>query len=250
MSAEPWSILDAELGEWAKAGRIASFWWRDDDAIEPTPELERLLDLSERHRAPIALAVIPANTGPALAERLAGAKTAFVLQHGFSHANHAPPGERATEFGPQRSIETRLAEIGEGWAKLAPFRSRTAIFVPPWNRFDRAIMPGLAGLGFRAVSTFGTRQAAAIPLEVNCHCDIIRWRSTRGFVGEAKALARLVEHLRFRRVSEATADEPTGLLTHHLQHDEACWRFVEDLLQRLERHEAARWITPHEALPA
>jgi len=53
-----WGALEAELDIWQSAGRSASFWWRDDDAIAATPELDRLLALAQD--APIGLAVIPA----------------------------------------------------------------------------------------------------------------------------------------------------------------------------------------------
>ena len=66
-----WPGLSAELDAWAAAGRTATFWWRDDDATAPTPELGRLLRLAGAHGAPLALAVIPAEAGPALAEALA-----------------------------------------------------------------------------------------------------------------------------------------------------------------------------------
>jgi len=34
----------------------------------------------------------------------------------------------------------------------------------------------------------------------------------------------------------ADPDEPIGLLTHHLIHDESVWRFCEALLDRLRMH--------------
>ena len=39
-----WADLGAELGQWAAEGREATLWWRDDDAIEPTPALDRMID--------------------------------------------------------------------------------------------------------------------------------------------------------------------------------------------------------------
>lgn len=251
MSPAAWAALWAELDLWTRARLKATFWWRDDDAVAPTAELERLLALAQRYRVPLGLAVIPAAASPRLVERLDALSDVLVLQHGFAHRNHAPAGERSAEFGPHRSLAQRLADIGEGWRLLTPFRTRTPIFVPPWNRYDPAILPGLARLGLAAVSGFGPRRndaAQANALEVNCHCDIMDWRGTRGFAGEDKTLAELVSHLRLRRTVPAERDLPTGLLTHHLQHDEACWSFVEELLDRLERHEAAQWITPQKAL--
>ena len=55
-----WSELTEELDAWATAGRCATLWWRDDDAAQPGPALERLLALSAGHGWPVTLAVIPA----------------------------------------------------------------------------------------------------------------------------------------------------------------------------------------------
>src|ERR1700693_5805783 len=85
-----WSALEAELDIWQSAGRTASFWWRDDDAITRTRALDRLLELSED--APIAVAVVPGYAEKALAERLADVAAVTVLQHGWRHINHAPAG--------------------------------------------------------------------------------------------------------------------------------------------------------------
>src|SRR5690606_39595463 len=54
---DEWTALEAELDLWAEAGRVASFWWRDDDATDVTPPLERLLRLKDSTRTPLTLAV-------------------------------------------------------------------------------------------------------------------------------------------------------------------------------------------------
>ncbi|MCH6588741.1 MAG: hypothetical protein IH805_10580 [Proteobacteria bacterium] len=65
-----WRILSEELDAWAAAGRAATLWWRDDDAVEPSADLERLLGLAAARDIPIALAAIPARASEALAEWL------------------------------------------------------------------------------------------------------------------------------------------------------------------------------------
>ncbi|HYC14539.1 MAG TPA: hypothetical protein VEC75_09825, partial [Stellaceae bacterium] len=81
-----WSDLEAELDRWSGAGRQATFWWRDDDAVAATAALARLLALAEG--APLALAVVPGNAEPSLAAALAGAPSVRVVQHGWRHLNH------------------------------------------------------------------------------------------------------------------------------------------------------------------
>ena len=81
-----WTDLAIELDHWTAAGRQASFWWRDDDAVAWTPALERLLARAEG--LPVALAVIPGEAEPALGEALAEFDGVRALQHGWRHENH------------------------------------------------------------------------------------------------------------------------------------------------------------------
>ena len=244
-----WDGLARELDAWGAAGRTATLWWRDDDATRPTPALERLLDIAGQHAAPLALAVIPAPAVPELAQRLAGG-TVSVLQHGFAHRSHAGPGEKKTELGAQRPTTAVLAELAEGRARLAGLFAAAAVpvlpvLVPPWNRIAGPIVAGLAATGFTGLSTYNARAAGlAAPglLQVNTHADIIDWRGSRGFVGEAAALGLVAGHLAARRLGAMDDGEPTGLITHHLVHDEACWRFCGRLAEAAAAHPAARWL--------
>ena len=86
-----WGALSEELDQWSQLGQIATFWWRDDDATQPSDRLDRLLDIAAG--TPIALAVIPMAAAPALANRLAGATNITIMQHGFAHTNHAPKSD-------------------------------------------------------------------------------------------------------------------------------------------------------------
>lgn len=256
-----WQDLDQELAAWQKSGRCATLWWRDDDASEPSPALERLLRRSETAGVPLSLAVIPARTGAALAERLSGCGPSLqVLQHGFSHTNHAPAGRKKMELGPERSNVAVCKELALGRAILGRlFAARSLpVLVPPWNRLPGALVADLPGLGFRGLSRHGPR-ATVIPvkdiIECNTHVDLLRWRPERGFVGEDEALGTLIGHLAARRRALTAPDcsdgtdprEPSGLLTHHLVMDDAAWAFVERLFGHLSDHGAVRWLTAREA---
>ena len=72
----------------------------------------------------------------------------------------------------------------------------------------------------------------------------------RGFLGTAEALDLLAGHLRARRLGAADVAEPSGLLSHHGAHDEACWAFLDELLGRLAEHPAARFVAADEAFAA
>jgi peptidoglycan/xylan/chitin deacetylase (PgdA/CDA1 family) len=245
-AADPWDRLARELDAWGAAGRVATLWWRDDDATTPSAALDRLLALGVG-RAPVALAVVPEPTGAALARRLATAPFARVLQHGWAHRNHRPPGERSAEYQTDRPLAAMTAELAQGRERLADlFGARfLPVLVPPWNRIDDAVVAALPALGLRCLSVFGPRAAGATAT-VNTHVDPIAWRTGRGFVGETKALGELVGHLADRRGGAADPAEPTGLLTHHLVHDPALWRFLDRLLERTAAHPAARWLDPRQ----
>lgn len=250
LRASVWTTLKAELDRWAEVGRIASFWWRDDDAVAPTQALESLLALSERHQVPLALAVIPQGAETGLADRLArSAAPVTVLQHGFAHRNHAPSGEKSAELGDHRAVAAVAAELADGRDRLAAlFADRFfPAMVPPWNRIGAGVEAALPDLGFSGLSTFGPRPAAGLGY-LNTHIDIVDWRGNRGFAGEEACLGAAIGHLSARRTGRCDPDEPTGLLTHHLVHDAACWQFIDRFLAELQGHPAAVWVTTADAL--
>jgi len=246
--ADPWTALDAELDRWRAAGRTATFWWRDDDATAPGPLLDRLLSLAGRHGAPVGLAVIPKDATEALADRLATSANVGVLQHGWAHANHAGPGEKKMELGDHRPASLVADELRTGFDRLSVlFGSRfLPALVPPWNRIGRSVGLQLAEIGFMGLSLFGARAHRLRDglVLANTHVDPIAWRHDRGFTGTDVALAALIDHLSDRRGGLVDPDEPTGLLTHHLAHDEATWVFLERCLQVLASHAAARLLPP------
>lgn len=247
-----WAALQAELDRWRAEGRAATLWWRDDDAEQPSPELERLLTLARRWEVPLALAVVPARAGPELARRIGENGGVHVLQHGYAHCNHAPTGARACEFGADRPRAKVRAELAEGCARLQALIGMDAlpVLVPPWNRIAVELLEELPPLGLAGLSTFRAR-ASAEPVrglrQTNCHVDLIDWRTQR-FVGEAKALGEFVAHLAARRASTVDATEPTGILTHHLVFDEGCWGFIEEFLRRTRSHPAVRWLNVAEVI--
>ena len=67
--------------------------------------------------------------------------------------------------------------------------------------------------------------------------------------GEAEALDQIVTHLRDRRAGRAL-EEPTGVMTHHLVHDEDCWTFLRTLVTCVAAHPAAAWCDPFSDLSA
>jgi peptidoglycan/xylan/chitin deacetylase (PgdA/CDA1 family) len=244
--ARAWSALAAELDAWAAMGAPATMWWRDDDASVPHAGLERLLAMTAAHGVPVALAAIPALTEASLLPLLAGHPSASILIHGYAHVNHARPGAKKCELGSERPVEKILAELAQGRVRLRTLFGARAlpVLVPPWNRVSTEVVARLASAGFTALSTFRARPnpwAAPGVRLVNTHLDPVDWRGGQGFIGLEPALAALVGHLQARRAGAADRDEPTGIITHHRQTDEAGWAFFGELLARLGGHDAVSW---------
>ncbi|TCL01513.1 hypothetical protein BXY66_2828 [Shimia isoporae] len=241
-----WSPLREEFREWRAAGLELPLWWRDDDAIEPTSALDRLESISESTGVPVHLAVIPRDATQALAARISSCFVPVV--HGWGHANHQLEGKKA-EFGSGRDADAARADLEQAITRLRTlFGDRLApMFVPPWNRFDTALLPLLAELGFDALSTYLPRKAAEPMLgitQINTHVDPIFWRGTRSLVSAEDLVAQTVALLQARRLGMQDNAEPLGYLTHHLVHDADIWNFSQQFMQemrdgpvRLYRHD-------------
>ncbi len=251
-----WETLAHELAAWAESGRTATFWWRDDDAAAPTAALKRLLRLATLEDVPLALAVIPAKLRAGMDVLVGAAPTVRVVQHGYAHVNHGSKNNRlgARELCCERGREILLEELLAGQRILgATFPGRLApILVPPWNRIDGRITAELPGIGYRGLSTYGARLSPMpVPglIQVNAHCDPIKWKRGRCFAGLSTCLDALVAHLKVNRQGPADSVEPTGLLTHHLDLDEEAWAFTAGLIRRIGEHPAATFAAVDQFLP-
>lgn len=245
-----WQHLWDELACWQEGDLIATFWWRDDDATRISAELMRLLNLGAEQEVPVALAVIPRDIDGSLYTLLPDYALASVLQHGWSHENHAPADERQEEHGPHRPQAVMAEELAEGWRRIATLPRALPVLVAPWNRIDPDLLPVLPAAGLSGVSTLGPRDAAEpVPgvRRTNVHVDIMDWHGSGGFIGEDNALGQVLHHLIARRTGAVDPAEPTGLMTHHLYHDEDCWRFIAEFVRQTRTHPAARWLDAEEA---
>lgn len=221
----------------AANGNPARLWLRDDDAIEPSAALDRLLSLTEAAHIPVTLAVIPAHSGAALVNRLDSAKRVSVAVHGWSHTNHAPAAEKQQELGPHRPTPQILNELAQGFSHLAQLHPQhfTPVLVPPWNRIAPQVIAGLPALGFKALSVYGPEAKAELPL-YNTHVDVIDWRGSRSGRPDAVLRDEIAQAM-------ARSDAPIGLLTHHLVHDAQVWGFLARLFTLTADHPGCRWVS-------
>lgn len=233
------SPLIDELDAWDAAGLTATFWWRDDDATEPTEQLERLFTVAPS--VPIALALISSVATPALAERLKGYSRITVLQHGWQHKNHSGSPHDPAEYPGSRSAADVLKEFQDGRERMSRlFGDRFwPVFAPPWHGFDDKFLPLLAQSGLWSISRRGPRTGAAKAAKIfegNVHSGVLKW-------------PRLIEHLRGRRLGTYDVDEPTGLLTHHYREDSQSYDFIERFADVIDTHKAAKWLSASEIFP-
>jgi peptidoglycan/xylan/chitin deacetylase (PgdA/CDA1 family) len=228
------------LDGYARDGRTALLWLRDDDAIEPTEALSRLLAISARWNAPMTIAAIPAHATNALAELVKGLQPISVAVHGWDHVNHALPSEKKQELGLHRGEATVLARLAEGLECINALFSERAVplLVPPWNRIATDLIPHLPALGYEALSVFGPERGKSPLRLVNTHVDIIDWKGSRGGRPMDALYAEAAAHLQAANQVQV----PLGILTHHLVHDAAAWQFLDDLFAATADHPACRWV--------
>jgi hypothetical protein len=230
--------VERELAHWRRAGLKPRFWLRDDDAVRPTPALDRLLGLIRTHDAPLLLAVIPMEATQALAEAIGHEKLVTPAVHGYAHRRHTPDGMPAMELGGARPVEEILGELQEGRTILRRlFGERlSGILVPPWNRLSREVAARLHEVGFTALSTNSWHEDGSALPQLNTQIDIVDWANGRRGHTVEWAMA---EFLRRLEQARERGGAPLGLLSHHLVHDEQAWATLEALFLYLKERDFA-----------
>lgn len=236
-----WQPLDAELDRWSAAGRQIRLWLRDDDAIAPSPALDRLAGLGERFGLPVLLAVIPMLAKPALASALRSMPSLRPCQHGCWHRNHAPERAKKSEFGPSRDAADIDTEIAESRLRLDDLfgPGLLPVFVPPWNRIDAGHAARLPALGFAGLSCFRGYELGPSggPRLGNTDLDVIDWDSRTGRRPE-DLIAEACRLLAAKRTAPTPDGDAFGVLMHHRDHDETAWGFLDAFLARASCHAA------------
>lgn len=245
-----WLPLRNELDRWHEADRQLRLWLRDDDAVAPTPALDRLAALGRRFELPVLLAVIPAQAEPALAAALREQPFLLPCQHGCRHIDHAPTGAKKSEFGPQRPAAEVAREIAQAHQRLEELfgDALLPVFVPPWNRIDPAHAALLPALGFAGLSCFRgfALGAAGGPLLANTDLDIMDWSGGRIGRKAEDLVAEACRLLAAKRERPAGTADGFGLLLHHRDHDATAWAFLDGFLASATAHPAVRRTDPRE----
>lgn len=248
MSRDIWQPLLRELDLWSEAGRRLRLWLRDDDAVAPSPALDRLAAAAERFGAPALLAVIPMPAEPRLAPALRSTPWLRPCQHGCWHRNHAPANAKKSEFGPDRPAGEVRGEIAAARQRLGDLLGSELlpVFVPPWNRIapgHAALLPELGLIGLSCFGNFAHGSERG-PLLANTHIDIMDWQGGRIGRSPAVLVPEICAWLADRRLASGPADDTLGLLLHHRDHDETAWGFLDTLCAIAAAHDAVRPLDP------
>lgn len=253
MSETHWQALSRELDDWRKSGRQLRIWLRDDDAVAPSPALDRLSALTGRHGAAVLLAVIPMLAEAKLAPALRAAPQLRPCQHGVWHRSHAPAGGKKSEFGPERDGKAVDGELAQGRDRLRDLLGDDLlpIFVPPWNRIDPGHAARLGSLGFSGLSCFRNYRhgPAGGPHLLNTQIDVMDWHGGRIGRRPQELVPEITDQLAAMRDDDLSRPGTLGLLLHHRDHDEGAWSVLDDILSLVVAHPAARLADPAELLP-
>ena len=238
---DAWRQLRQELERREVAGRVARLWLRDDDATHTTPALDQLIAVTGTFSIPLTVAAIPAQVENTLVKRLANARHATPVIHGWNHQNHALANQKKMELGDHRPVDEILHDLSFAIGRMSELfgDSLLPMLVPPWNRIGSLSLPHLGRLGFRALSCFGPQgQQASVPV-FNTHVDLIDWRGTRGGRDPSLLAEELLTHLQ----GSGADGKPVGLLTHHLVHDASAWEFLARLFTLTRHFSCCLWVS-------
>jgi hypothetical protein len=174
-------------------------WFRDDDVVDHTDQLDDFHHILEQYKMSCAFAVIPKlMNADALSEFFKDKPQYRLWQHGIAHHNHAPAAQKKTElYAPSTSLYHELQQYRQEmqWQFGRCFQP---VLTPPWNRIHPTIIQELKRLGFSGVSCFGmvdpcdgqSHALDAVFVDdkegaqehfhvINAHLDIIDWKAMR-----------------------------------------------------------------------
>ncbi len=190
------------------------FWWRDDDAISQSHQLDLLIALE----IPIKLAVIPDKVEAAFE-----LPTHFkVWQHGFSHTNHGT--HKKCEISDEVDQATLIENLKNGQQKLRDFFPNhfENTFVPPWNRMDPKIEMQLTF--YDHISSIYTHIPQNNISRKDIHVDLVDWHTkTIKPIHEIYAEIETLIEEGFNTI---------GILSHHLIHSNRDFKLLNQLINK------------------
>ena len=215
--------------------RTGHIFFRVDDVAAPGKKIAKLMDIFQRLRVPLCLAVVPAwLTGHRWQYfKDLGAEDSWLWcwhQHGWRHTNHEIGGKKQ-EFGASRNSSDIKRDLLLGKQRLEDLMGATfyPVFTPPWNRCSLTTLDLLEKLDYVAVSrSCGDRPDSPAKLPDICvNVDL----HTRKEWDPVEGWNNLLDELQ-----QAVASEWCGIMIHHQRMNAAAFDFLEVLLKAMVRH--------------
>lgn len=230
---QTWQQFIDELSNWKKTNTSPIFWIRDDDITEENENIFKLINLCISNDTPLYLAAIPKKIDRKLISKTINYSECYILQHGFSHQNHAPKKHKKSEFHSSRELNVMCSEIKKGYEILVGCcrEKLLPVFVPPWNRMTDRLFPCLLKSGLQGYSSKNTSFKVPENLIVrDAHLDIADWKNNCKFIGETTSINMLINQLQLIRTTQNTACTPICVLTHHKVMDKESFSFLNKLI--------------------
>ncbi|MEE4357756.1 MAG: polysaccharide deacetylase family protein [Desulfococcaceae bacterium] len=228
------NCLEEVLDRRGASAPVVTFFRADDIGV-PGRKFTRLMEIFQRHRVPLSLAVVPMwlyKSRWQTIRSLCGTAPSLCCwhQHGRMHRNYAPEGEKKQEFGPNRSAEDIRKDLAEGKKRLENIMGKDfyPVFTPPWNRCSAETLRLLEELSYKAVSGMQDARFPASPRLPNpaVNTDLHTRKEKDIFRAQSAFLAE---------IGQAAAGGFWGLMIHHQRMNDAAFAFLDGLLPRLKK---------------
>ncbi|OEU65281.1 MAG: DUF2334 domain-containing protein [Desulfovibrio sp. S3730MH75] len=223
-------------------------FFRADDIGYPGKQFSAMIEVFQKNKVPLALAVVPTWVNQTrvqqLHETLGPDMSLWCLhQHGYKHTNQEKVGKKY-EFGPSRDNKKVLAELTKGKLKLNKLlgNDMCPIFTPPWNRCTEETMTTLIELGFIAISRsinvapFPLKGLPDLPINIDLHT-----------IKEKNPKAGILNLM--KQIENAVQSDYAGFMLHHQRMNKTAVRFLDFLLARIAETPSLRIQDMRDMLP-
>ena len=206
--------------------------FRADDVAVPGRQFRDLIEVFNRHRVPLSMAVVPTWLTAARWKVIqsmcrADSELWCFYQHGWRHKNHEKEGKKQ-EFGPARTKEDIENDVIRGRYRLMSVMGSSfyAAFTPPWNRLTKQTMAALLELGTHVISrSQGARPSMLADMQdFQVNVDLHTRKETSADLGWANLVAE---------VTHAIAGGFCGIMIHHQRMNAHALAFLDSLLARM-----------------
>jgi len=228
----------------ALKGKQMQVFFRADDIGPLDAEFIRMMELFQKYRMPLCLAVVPEWMSRARWQAMGRFFPDDPLwcwhQHGYNHDNHERQGKK-NEFGDSRIAEEVRHDLELGRKNLMEIMGNTfcPVFTPPWNRCSSVTLQLLSELGFNAVSrSSGVQPHADLP-DLYVNVDL--------HTGKETALSTAMERL-LADWRQGIEQGRLGIMLHHQRMNDYSFNVLERLFQLLQTRKGVVFCTFRELL--